>query len=154
MGGRPARMRTGNRTPDPVFAPSEKLFRRYLPSHFQNGEFTGLAFSLTNPISVNRGKYSKALDVLFSDTNEWAGFGVVSFQVRHVPPRLPIDNPVFSFTVVHTPLQDNYSHSDVCCYRIGSEGTHVEPSRGVRKLLRTQLSRGLVWEVRATRGSP
>jgi hypothetical protein len=142
-------MRTGNRKPDPEFTPTERLFRRYLPSHFQNGEFTGLAFSLTNPMSVNRGKYSEASDAVFSETDEWAAFGVVSFQVRHIPPKLPLADPVFRFVVMHTPLRDNYSHSEICCHRISDPGKHTRPSTGVRKLLRTELSRGLVWEIRA-----
>jgi hypothetical protein len=143
-------MRAGNRKPDPLFTPTEKLFRRYLPIHFQNGEFTGLAFSLTNPISVNRAKYSEASDAIFSEADEWAAFGVVSFQVRHIPPLLPIPEPVFSFLVMHTPLQDNYAHSDICCHKLSDPGKHARPTSGVRKLLRTELSRGLVWEIRAS----
>jgi hypothetical protein len=145
-------MRAGNRKADPAFTPTEKLFRRYLPSHFLNGEFTGLAFSLTDPISVNRGKYSHASDALFSETNEWAAFGVVSFQIRHIPPELPVQNPAFNFLVAHTPLQDNYAHSDICCHRISEPGKHARPSSGIRKLFRTELSRGLVWEIGAANG--
>jgi hypothetical protein len=145
-------MRTGNRRPDPIFAPTEKLFRRYSLTHFQDGEFTGMALSFSNPISVNRSKYSRALDVLFSEANEWEGFGVVSFQVRHIPPRLLVAEPTFCFYVAHTPLQDNYAHSDIRSHRINEDpNTFIRPSSGVRKILRTELSRALVWEIRASR---
>jgi hypothetical protein len=142
-------MIAGDRKPDPVFLPSEKLFRRYLPDHYDGQGFTGMAFSLTEAISVNRGKYSIAEDVIFDENGEYNKFGVVSFRVSNIPQSLPNPEPRHGFVIKHTPYRLIYAHSDILCNNLVDLDTHIRPSRGVRKLLQTELSRSLTLEIPA-----
>jgi hypothetical protein len=134
---------------DPVFGPTEKLFRRYKQDHFVGGQFSNMGFSFKNPPSVNRAKYSKAPDVVFSEADEWAKWGVLSFQVQHLPVSSPPDRPEYSFLLAHIPQEINYSHSEVNCDRIPASGTYVEPRQAVRKLVRTALSQRITVEIEA-----
>lgn len=149
MPERPARMRRNGRAQDSVFEPAEKLFRRYMRGHFVGGKFSGLGLSLANPPSTNREKYSEPADVIFSETNEWAYWGVLSFQVQHLPAAFPADAPEFSFMPTHVPLEDNYAHSEVHCDSIPPSGGYREPRPEIRKLFRTQLSQRITVEIEA-----
>ena len=47
-------------------------------------------------------------------------FGIVSFQVKDVPPRIFSGGATeFEFGVTHDPEEDNYSHSEVRTYKNG-----------------------------------
>src|ERR1051326_467402 len=139
-GKRPKRMVMGNRPPDPLFAPHEKLFRRYLPTHYDGRALTGMAFSLSDSISVNRSKYSVAEDVLFDEANSFSQYGVLSFRVQDIPPSLPREQPTCGFILRHTPMRINYAHSDIICNDLVNLEIHVQPNKRMRKLLQTELS--------------
>ena len=100
---------------DPLFEPSENLYRRcqadqivgrILPQAFRSPSF-----------SVNRGKYSEPQDVLIPSYERW---GVAGFQVKDVPSRIVSSGGTqFEFRIDHIPEEDNYSHSEVRTYKNG-----------------------------------
>jgi hypothetical protein len=142
-------MRRNGRGADPVFSAAEKLFRRYAQEHFMAGQFSNMGFSFSNPPSLNRQKYSLPQDVLFSETDEWIKWGVLSFQVQDVPPFLPVPHPEFTFTLEHAPLEFNYAHSQIQCDTIPASDMYVEPRKAIRKLARTALSQRIKVEIEA-----
>lgn len=131
-------MRRNGRAEDPVFNGSEKLFRRYKSEHIVDGTFTGVGLSFKNPPSVNREKYSLAEDVLFSESDEFRDWGVVSLRVEDIPHTMPAEKPRYQISPNHVPLEDNYAHSEIRCEGIPPKG-YVEPSPGIRKILRATL---------------
>lgn len=150
MPERPGRMRRNGRPEDPAFSPLEKLFRRYTRDHYINGQFSNTGFAFTSPQSVNRQKYSEPTDVLFSETDEFATWGVLSLKTADLPSSFPEDNPQYSFFPKHVPMEDNYAHSEVWCDRIPLTGEYVRPSKPMSKLFRAVLSQRVVIEIAAT----
>ena len=110
MPERPERMRRNGRPEDQSFEASEKLFRRYTRSYYFNGQFSNTGFSFSSPQSVNREKYSQPEDVLFSETNEFANEGVLSFKVEDLPAAFPTHDPRYTFQPKHIPLEIDYAH--------------------------------------------
>ena len=149
MPDRPERFRRNGRGEDQSFDAGEKLFRRYTQSHYINGQFSNTGFSFNTPPSVNRERYSEAADVLFSESDEFANWGVISFRVDDLPQSFPRETPQYKFWPVHRPLEDNYSHSEVWTDRIPQTGQYVKPSSSVRKLFRAMLSQRVVVEIAA-----
>jgi hypothetical protein len=140
-------MKRNGRLEDAVFQPSEKLFRRYKGEHFIGGKFTNMGLSFKHPPSVNRQKYSESSDVIFSETDEFAQWGVLSFQVQHLPATFPSGQPEYSFFPKHVPLEDNYAHSEIYCDCVPASGSYVEPRSEIRKLFRATLSQRVVVEI-------
>jgi len=65
--------------------------------------------------SVNRGRLSEPEDALFSETGEYNGLGVI--ELRVVGPsrdHRAATRACYTFYMEHTPLDDNYSHSEIC----------------------------------------
>lgn len=149
MSERPERMKRNGRPEDPVFSSGEKLFRRYTQSHYINGQFSNTGFSFNTPPSVNREKFSEPADVLFSEADEFANWGVLSFKVDDLTRTFPPEAPLYSFWPRHRPLEDNYAHSEVWCDRLPATGQYVKPSPSIRKLLRTMLSQRVIVEIAA-----
>jgi len=143
-------MKRRSRPIDPEFLPAEKLFRRYQRTHIVDGVFTGVGLSFGDAPSVNRGKYSEAGDVLFSETGEFAGWGALSWQVQQIPTSLPEPPAQHRFTIGprHVPLEDNYAHSEIHCARVNTEA-YCEPDKGIRKILRATLGQRATIEVEA-----
>jgi hypothetical protein len=139
-------MKRNGRPEDPVFGGSEKLFRRYKSEHIVNGSFTGVGLSFKNAPSLNRENYSEPKDVLFSETDEFANWGVVSFRVQEIPSPLPPDNPRYNVSPKHIPLEDNYAHTEVHCEGIPAAG-YVEPTPAIRKFLRATLGQRIRVEI-------
>lgn len=150
MPDRPDRMRRNGRPEDQAFEASEKLFRRYNRAHYMNGQFSNTGFSFASPQSVNRQKYSEPSDVLFSETDEFANWGVLSFKVEDLPTSFPSENPRYSFSPRHVPMEDNYAHSEVWCDSVPPRGAYVKPSKPMKKLFRAVLSQRVVVEIVAT----
>jgi hypothetical protein len=146
---RPAHLRRNGRAIDPHFLPGEKLFRRIKQEHFVDGNFSPLSISFDNPPSLNRSKYSHPTDVLFSEQDEFLGWGVISFPVHQIPRAYPQHSPMYTFTPTHAPLENNYSHSEIFCDRIPATGAYTEPQQGIRKLMRAELSQIAQIEIRA-----
>jgi hypothetical protein len=148
---RPERMKRQGRPVDPEFLPAEKLFRRYQRTHIVDGVFTGVGLSFEDAPSVNRGKYSEAADVLFSEAEEeFAGWGVLSWQVQQIPTSLPEppEQPRFTIGPKHVPLENNYAHSEVHSARVNTEA-YCEPDKGIRKILRATLGQRAIIEIEA-----
>jgi hypothetical protein len=144
---RPDRMKRNGRAEDQIFDANEKLFRRYTRAHYVNGQFSNTGFAFNSPQSVNRQKYSELADALFSETDDFANWGVLSFKVGDLPVLFPPDAPRYSFYPRHVPMEDNYAHSEVWCDSIPATGGYVKPSSGTRKLFRTVLSQRVVVEI-------
>ena len=151
MPDRPDRMRRNGRPVDQDFHPGEKLFRRYAADHLIEGQFSpiGLSFDPTPP-SVNREKYSEPPDVLFSETNDFANWGVWSVKAGDLLSAFPEIEPTFSFYPKHTPMEDNYAHSEIWSDQIPPTGSYAKQSRSVRKLFRTFLCQRIVIEIVAS----
>lgn len=82
-------------------------------AHYINGQFSNTGLSFDSPPSVNREKYSQPQDVLFSETDEFANWGVLSFRVSDLPSAFPVEYSQYSFFPKHIPMEDNFSHSEV-----------------------------------------
>jgi len=147
---RPERMRRNGRPVAQDFQPDEKLFRRYAVNHLIDGKFSPIGLSFDTPPSVNREKFSQPGDVLFSETNEFANWGVWSVKTGDLPSTFPEDEPAFSFYPKHTPMEDNYSHSEIWSEHVPPTGSYAKPSKSVRKLIRTFLSQRIVVEIVAS----
>jgi hypothetical protein len=94
---RPDRMKRNGRAEDQEFQATEKLFRRYMREHYVNGQFSNTGFAFTSPQSVNREKYAEPADVLFSEMDEFADWGVLSFKCEDLPNSFPPENPQYKF---------------------------------------------------------
>jgi hypothetical protein len=141
-------MQRNGRPADPVFALTEKLFRRYKRQHIVGATFSGVGLSFKDAPSLNREKFSRPQDVLFSEADEFANWGVLSFQVQHIPLSLPPEHPLYNLFPKHTPLEDNYSHTELYC--VGTRSAdYVEPAPAVRKLLRAAISQRITVEIEA-----
>jgi hypothetical protein len=116
----PNEMKTESRTPDPVFADVERLFRRFRPEDFDGGEVAAEAFELPD-MSINREKYGPP-DWLLLD-EDFVGWGVAGFKVKDIPrgeEMLHLGVIVYVLQVEHVPLRLNYPHSEVRIYRGGN----------------------------------
>lgn len=150
MPNRPDRMHRNGRPDDQTFNKAEKLFRRYTRAHYINGQFSNTGLSFDSPPSVNREKYSEPQDVIFSEAEEFANWGVLSFRVSDLPNEFPVEKPQYRFFPKHVPMEDNFSHSEVWCDLLPAKGTYVKPSKQLRKLFRAVLSQRCVVEIIAT----
>jgi hypothetical protein len=119
----------------------ELLYHRYLLDQWVEGQFVGVGFRFPGQ-SVNRQKYSEPKDVLFSETDEYARFGVLEYPVTAVTKSLPNQElEIFNFYPKHRPLELNYAHSEIWCDCPQRQQVNIVPSPGVRKIFRTELSR-------------
>lgn len=144
---------------EPVFAPDEKLYLRVEPEHYPDAFSQPLLTFIPFPgFSVNRGRFSAPLDVLQPKHKDW---GVVSFEVQHIPVRLEQEgqgklSPIeYTFAPWHCPAppeewppDGNYAHSEVRSARTGG-GKH-EPGKKVRMRFRELLRERLATERRPT----
>jgi len=144
-------MRRRGRAEDQSFEASEKLFRRYTRAHYVNGQFSNTGFAFNSPQSVNRQKYGEPTDTLFSETDEFAEWGVLSFKTEDLPALFPPDDPRYSFFPRHVPMEDNYAHSEVWCDSVPASVRYVKPNSGTRKFFRTVLSQRVLVEIVAAR---
>lgn len=118
------------RAEDPVFEPTEPLYKRFSPAEFVPGSSISVRFP---EFSVNRGKYSEPEWVLLP---QWLDYGIVVFLVRDVPAEMTSEGGVrYTFIVAHAPLEDNYAHSEI---RALKEGRHV-PRLDVPKTLKKKF---------------
>lgn len=104
----------GGRQPDNVFAPDESLFYR-VKEIDERGKIGSPGVVLCPNTSVNRGKYSKPIHVLWPRFFDWH---VLEMSVSDIPPELqhPLDLRRFQFEIVHAPELEpieNYAHSEI-----------------------------------------
>lgn len=152
---RPERMYRRDREVVPDFAVAELLFLRYMSQHFVQGELLPAGIRSQLKQSVNRGRFSEPEDVLFSETGEYDGLGVVEFRVANIRERVEQpQGPTFIFFMRHEPEDKNYSHSEIWSDHETRTGGFRSPSRTVSLLFRTFLCRSIRQEhvrIRAVR---
>lgn len=113
----PAEMMRGDRKPDPVFADTEILFRRFRPDDFDAGGVAPEAFELPD-MSVNREKYGPSEWLLLDDG--FADWGVGAFYVEDIPrDEELLHRGVITYVLrpEHVPLRCNFPHSEVRVFR-------------------------------------
>jgi hypothetical protein len=139
---RPERLYKRNREIVPEFSGTECLYLRYSAQHFQMDQLGPEAIRSQLQQSVNRGLFSEPEDVLFSETGEYNGLGVVEFNVQDIPQS--VDQPAgpsFVFFVMHIPEETNYSHSEIWSDHTPRSGDFRRPSKTVSMKFRISLSR-------------
>lgn len=141
----PASMHRNGRPADPHFAPEEQLFMRIPPG--STDEYGALATAFRFPEqSVNREKYSGSPEWVLLPRSRHGMCGILAFAVKDVrlclPPRdEDADGMRFDFRVEHTPMEDNYPHSDVRAYREDDPDTLARKVRSqVKQRFRMLLS--------------
>ena len=119
--------------------PLEPLYLRFGLEDFLGGQLVPAAVRVPGQ-SVNRGSLSEPEDVLFHDEGRYDGLGVVEFQVQDIPPRIIAEQGSSAiFFMMHKPLQDNFSHSEIVCDRAEPlEGNH-QASKSVKLKFRADL---------------
>jgi hypothetical protein len=128
----------------PDFAAAELLFLRYTSLHFVQGELLPAGIRSQLKQSVNRGCFSEPDDVLFSETGEYDGLGVVEFKVSDIPARVEQPHgPSFMFYMRHEPMDENYSHSEIWSDHEARTGGFRAPSRTVSLSFRILLCRSI-----------
>lgn len=92
--------------------------------------------------SVNRSKYSLPMDVLVNKGDDDTEQCVISWLVGDVPTQLPAKEPsglAYDCRVVHDPLEDNYSHTEIRTYPTGTSEVK-EPSKTQKRFLREKIA--------------
>jgi hypothetical protein len=137
---RPERMLRNGRAEDQIFDQDELLYRRYFSDHLHNNMIVDASFSFPGT-SVNRAKYSQPEDALFSDDEDFDGWGVLEFAVKSIPAQLEDGQGVrFVCFPKHVPEQHNYSHTEIWCEREERRGELANPSSATKKKFRAILS--------------
>jgi hypothetical protein len=126
----------------PTFEPTEYLYLRYSAQNFLDGQLEPTAIRSQLKQSVNRGSFSEPQDVLFSESGEYNGLGVVEFRVSDIPQRVEQPNgPTYAFFMQHEPEEESYAHSEIWSDHDPRTGTFRTPSRTVSLNFRVRLCR-------------
>jgi hypothetical protein len=121
----PSELLWNGRQPDQVFDPDESLFYR-VNEVDHRGKVGSVDVILCPNTSVNRGKYSKPVHVLYAQLPKFLAWKVMEFRVRQIP--LELEHPdrrVFRFELVHDPVRppiepdENYAHSEIRAFHQG-----------------------------------
>ncbi len=136
----------------PGFDGNELLYLRYYSGHFSGGQLLPAAIRSQMKQSVNRGKFSEPEDVLFSETGEYDGLGVVEFRVADIPRKVEQpDGPTYVFFMRHEPQATNYSHSEIWSDHFPPTGSFKSPSKTVSLEFRIRLCRSIRVNIEAVR---
>jgi hypothetical protein len=128
------------------FCPDEPLYLRYGSDDFVAGTLDVSVLHFPRA-SVNRGRLSEPEDALFSETGEYNGLGVIELRVSDLPETIAQpQGPAYTFYMEHTPLDDNYSHSEICSEQAPCTGRLRTPSKTVKMRFRIEVSRMLTAE--------
>lgn len=136
----PDRLKISGRSADPHFEPQENLYYRFdiiMYQGFRAG--SGISFRLPN-FSVNREKYSEPDDVLLPSYKD---YGYLSFKKSHFPPPAKSageEGKWYCFDVMHNPVEDNYSHTDVRCLKDGFFSDNLGVPKTVKKVFRQTIA--------------
>lgn len=131
------------------FSSEELLFRRYRKEHWANGAFSGVGFPFPKH-SVNRALFSEPEDVVFSESGDFNGWGVLEFLVSDVPSQIELPPAVFVFFMKHVPHEYNYAHSEIwSSNQVAQRYYYVEPSKAVRKQFRTIMAQAMKIRIEA-----
>ena len=141
---RPEKLYRRGREVIPQFDSAEPLFMRYSAENFVEGQLLPSAIRSQLKQSVNRGSLSEPEDVLFSETGEYNGLGVVGFPVSAIPAKVDQnEGPSFSFFVRHEPEELNYSHSEIWSDHHPSTGEYRRPNKTVSAAFRIRLCQSI-----------
>jgi hypothetical protein len=145
---RPERLYRRGREVIPQFDSAELLYMRYSADNFLEGQLLPSAIRSQLKQSVNRGSLSEPEDVLFSETGEYNGLGVVGFPVSSIPGRVEQrDGPSYSFFMRHEPEELNYSHSEIWSDQDPPTGDFRKPSKTVSTTFRIRLCQSIGTEL-------
>jgi hypothetical protein len=139
----PAHLLRNGRPVDNEFAGEELLFRRYGLQQL-DGRGRLIDAVLQFPLSTNRQKYSNPEDVLFSQTNEYDGLGIIELPVAGIP--VIVDDglgQLHYFRPCHLPEEDNYSHTHIHSEDQHNPGQEVPSTRPARKKCRSMLNQAI-----------
>jgi hypothetical protein len=130
------------------FQDGESLYRRYLASHFQDGELDPSAIRFDEPPSFLRSAFSLPEDAIHpdcADGKDVSNYGVLKMQASEAQHQEKARNgSAFDFTPVHRPLPSCYAHSEIhCSCAANLEGKYSEPPKDVRKAFRLRIARAL-----------
>jgi hypothetical protein len=119
----PAAMLRAGRPRDQSFRAAEYLYRRVPLELWDDADEAIDIDAIARPdMSVVRGKYGHP-EWARLESDECADWGVIGFQVGHIPARLlHLGVFVWTFAPRHVPLEANYPHSEVWAYE---NGLHV-----------------------------
>jgi hypothetical protein len=131
------------------FAPGELLYRRYRASDVKDNILLPSALKFPNRgqntgQSVNRSRFSRPADALWTETERLDGLGVFQFPVSCLPNELICSNTGrrFTFFPKHVPVKKNYAHSEIWCDEIPSLNSgYVLPTEVVKKALRANIQK-------------
>jgi hypothetical protein len=122
---------------DSHFESSETLYYRCRAEHISGDRLLPQAIRFPD-FSVNRSKYSEPEDVLVPTYLNW---GVSAFHVSDLPLAQQTDaQTVYSWQVIHDPLEDNYSHSEVRTDKNGQYSKTLDVPKTMKKFFRQVLS--------------
>jgi hypothetical protein len=114
----PEELLWNGRQPDQTFDANEFLFYR-VTALDERGKVGSVDVMCPNT-SVNRGKYSRPIHVLYARLPRFLNWRVVEFRVGEIPGELEHpDGRKFQFKIVHDPVQppiepdENYAHSEI-----------------------------------------
>ena len=125
----PKELIAGDRKEDQAFEPDEPLYRRFPPEWGDEPDVDAIQLP---DISVNRGKYCQPEHVLWSETDQFAGWGVLRFRVKDVPKQIVHAGvEIYTSKVVHAPARKNYPHTEVRAY--DQAGIHLD-SRQIARI--------------------
>jgi hypothetical protein len=130
----------------PGFDGSESLYMRYGLNDFVGDQLAPGAIHFPKT-SVNRGSLSRPEDVLFSEYGNYNGLGVVEFRVSDLPARIIQEQgPAYLFYMQHSPVPDNYSHSEIWSDQDPPTGDYREPSKTVKLRFRIYVCQRITRE--------
>jgi len=143
-----------DRLPVLHFQDDESLYRRYLPSHFQDGELDPGAIRFDEPPSFLRSAFSIPEDALHKDCAEGQNvshYGVLGVRVSLVQCQERVtDGRAFEFSAIHRPLSLCYAHSEIQCICLADPvSMHTEPPKSVKRAFRLRLAKALSVEIPA-----
>ncbi len=126
------------REPDQVFDDDEYLFYR-AKAVDERGKLGSVDVMWPN-VSVNRGKYSKPIHVLYAKLPMFLSWLVMEFHVRDIPPELiHPDQRKYQFAPVHDPVKppiepdENYAHAEIRMFQ------NQQPTNKAPELVKKQF---------------
>lgn len=140
----PEDMKRNGRPKIKEFDPDEYLYRRVMPEQWEEAEIDIDAIELPD-MSVNRSTLGPPQWVRLEEERckDWA---VVGFKVEDIPTgilHLGID--MYNFNPMHIPLDHNYPHSEVRCYR---NDVHIDAKKNLDKALHQRWREKLLWKMK------
>lgn len=125
---------------DPEFEPAERLFMRASPDQFDDRDRLLFSAIRVPNQSVNRERYSEPEWVRLPDP-AWAAMSVAAIEVQELPePWQRNTDVVFATNVVHDPLEENYSHSEIRIHKNGEYSENLRFSKGTKLKLRARIA--------------